>query len=97
MKKFLALLVASWIVIIFYFLFFLDIKPANKEIEFIQGGDIQKAQTIDSLQKLVDSLSSDNYPCQIELNRYQEALRIFIKRNPVAAEQYSTIISEETE
>ena len=61
------------------------------------GGDILKAQTIDSLQHLADSLYDENYPCQIELNRYQIAYQIFLKRNPKAAEQYGTIISEETE
>jgi len=61
------------------------------------GGDISKAQTIDSLQHLADSLYDENYPCQIELNRYQIAYQIFLKRNPKAAEQYGTIISEETE
>lgn len=63
----------------------------------LSGGDILKAQTIDSLQHLSDSLYDENYPCQIELNRYQIAYQIFLKRNPKAAEQYGTIISEETE
>jgi len=45
----------------------------------------------------VDSLDAENYSCQIELNRFQVAYEIFIKRNPKAAQQYSTIISEETE
>jgi hypothetical protein len=97
MKRFIALLVASWIVIIIYLTCFLEVESPQKEIDFIEGGDIQKAQTIDSLQKLVDSLYAENYPCQIELNRYQIAYQIFLKRNPTAAKQYGTIISEETE
>lgn len=52
---------------------------------------------IDSLQHLVDSLDMENYPCQIELNRFQVAYEIFIKRNPKAASQYGDIISDETE
>jgi len=64
---------------------------------FLYGGDILKAQTIDSLQNLVDSLYNQNYPCQIELNRYEVAYQIFLKRNPSAAQQYGKIISEETE
>lgn len=52
---------------------------------------------IDSLQRLVDSLDMENYPCQIELNRYQVAYEIFTRRNPKAASQYGDIISEETE
>lgn len=68
-----------------------------QEHQFIEGGDILKAQTIDSLQHLADSLYAENYPCQIELNRYQIAYQIFMDRNPKAAQQYGTIISEETE
>ena len=64
---------------------------------FVSGGDISKSQTIDSLQNLVDSLHSENYPCQIELNRYQIAYEIFMRKNPKAASQYGDIISNETE
>jgi len=42
----------------------------KQEYQFIQGGDIEKAKIIDSLQNIYDSL---------------------------AAQQYGTIISEETE
>jgi hypothetical protein len=52
---------------------------------------------VDSLQKVSDSLYNENFPCQIELGRYQIAYEIFLERNPKAASQYGTIISEETE
>lgn len=67
------------------------------KIEVYTGGDIEKGRTIDSLQTLVDSLNAENFPCQIELGRYQVAYEIFMERNPKAAQQYGTIISEETE
>lgn len=51
----------------------------------------------DSLQKLSDSLYDENFPCQIELSRFQLAFEIFSRRNPNGAEEYGTIISEETE
>jgi len=70
---------------------------SEKKIEVLGGGDIQKAQTIDSLQKVVDSLHAENFPCQIELGRYQVAYEIFMERNPKAAKEYGSIISEETE
>ncbi len=54
-------------------------------------------QEIDSIRYVVDSLHNENYPCQIELSRYEVAYQIFMKRNPIAAHQYGTIISEETE
>lgn len=66
-------------------------------IEVIGGGDISKAQTIDSLQHVIDSLYMENFPCQVELGRYQVAYQIFMERNPKAASQYGDIISEETE
>lgn len=72
---------------------------------FIQVCSTSKAQTelkivqakCDSLTIHSDSLYSELYPCQIEFSRYIDALHIFMKRNPKAADQYSTIISEETE
>lgn len=69
----------------------------TQRIEVLGGGDIAKSQTIDSLQNLVDSLYSENFPCQVELGRYQVAYQIFMERNPKAASQYGDIISEETE
>jgi hypothetical protein len=49
------------------------------------------------LHEYSDSLYTELYPAQNELNRYIEALHIFMKRNPKAADQYATIISDETE
>ena len=51
----------------------------------------------DSLQHVCDSLYDENFPCQIELNRYQIAYRIFSRRDPQGAEIFGTIISNETE
>lgn len=73
------------------------LKELNPKIEVFESGDISKAQTIDSLQKVIDSLHAEVFPCQVELNRYQMAYEIFMERNPKAASQYGDIISEETE
>jgi len=70
---------------------------SEQKIEVLGGGDIAKAQTIDSLQKVADSLHAEIFPCQVELNRYQIAYELFMERNPKAAKQYGDIISEETE
>lgn len=67
------------------------------KIEVYTGGDIERGRMIDSLQTLADSLYAENFPCQVELGRYQIAYQIFMERNPKAAQQYGTIISEETE
>ena len=74
-----------------------ELKKLNPKIEVFEGGDISKAQTIDSLQKVIDSLHAEVFPCQVELGRYQIAYEIFMERNPKAASQYGDIISKETE
>ena len=66
-------------------------------IEVLGSGDISKARTIDSLQNITDSLYNENFPCQIELNRYKIAYELFLERNPKAASQFGDIISQETE
>lgn len=58
---------------------------------------VDAKQKIDSLQRVADSLDMELFPVKIELGRYQVAYEIFMERNPKAAEQYGTIISEETE
>lgn len=72
----------------------------SKEVNFAPV----KQATLDSLQKsndslvlISDSLETENYPCQIELNRYKIAYEIFMGRNPKAASQFGDIISNETE
>lgn len=64
--------------------------------------EIEKHQReMDSIQHVNDSLSfviSDEILSkEIELGRYEVAFQIFMERNPKAAEQYATIISDETE
>lgn len=64
--------------------------PIKVSVEELKGMVIQyKAQA--------DSFHAENFPCQIELGRYQVAYQIFMERNPKGAKEYGTIISEETE
>lgn len=74
----------------------------SKEVTVIQKDTVLVSDPLivkraDSLQYLADSLYNENYPCQIELNRFEIAFRLFTKRNPKAAEEYGRIISNETE
>jgi len=69
-------------------------RKAN--ITFVEGRDTVIAAATDSLQHLVDSLSYELFPKNVELGRYQVAFEIFAERNPKAAEQYAEIISSET-
>lgn len=69
-------------------------RNKNQSIN-LQINELRK--NVDSLQNLNDSLSSELYPCEIELSRHQVAFEIFMRRNPKAASQYGDIISDETE
>ena len=65
---------------------------------FLQQKELSKLRAEVKVQQTrVDSVHNENFPCQIELGRYQVAYQIFMERNPKASQQYGTIISEETE
>ena len=51
----------------------------------------------DSVQAVLDSVSDETFRMDIELNRYKIAYEIFARRNPKGAEEYGSIISQETE
>lgn len=74
-----------------------EIDILNIEVEAIQGGDIQRENITDSMQVVIDSMYAENLINQIELGRYKVAYEIFLERNPKAAQEYGTIISNETE
>jgi hypothetical protein len=78
-----------------------SLKDINKqyeiEVQMIQGGDIQRENITDSMQVVIDSMYAENLINEIELNRYKVAYEIFLERNRKAAEEYGTIISNETE
>ena len=70
---------------------------SEKKIEVLGGGDIAKAQTIDSLQKVCDSLHNELFPTEIELNRYQIALELLKEKNKKAADEFELILTTQTE
>ena len=70
---------------------------SGARIEVLGGGDIAKAQTIDSLQNKIDSLQSEMFVRNTIIGRYEVAFELFMERNPEAAKQYGNIISNETE
>lgn len=51
----------------------------------------------DSLVYINDSLTGELFRAEIELNRYEIAYKIFLKRDPQGAKVYGDIISDETE
>jgi hypothetical protein len=74
-----------------------DLNKCKTDTYYIPGGDITKANLVDSLQTRCDSLYWELFPVQVELGRYEVAYQIFMERNPKAAKQYGDIISNETE
>ena len=63
---------------------------AEKKIEVVVGGDIQKAQLIDSLQ-------SELFVTQTVVGRYEVALELFREKNKKGADQFELIMSTQTE
>ncbi len=63
---------------------------AEKKIEVVVGGDIQKAELIDSLQ-------SELFVTQTVVGRYEVALELFREKNKKAADEFELILSTQTE
>jgi hypothetical protein len=62
----------------------------EQKIEIVAGGDIQKAELIDSLQ-------SELFVAQTISARYEIALELLKEENPKAAEAYELILTTKTE
>jgi hypothetical protein len=63
---------------------------AEQKVEVVVGGDIQKAQLIDSLQ-------SELFVAQTISARYEIALELLKEENPKAAEAYELVLTTKTE
>ena len=70
---------------------------AEQKIEVVVGGDIQTAQTIDSLENVIDSIRAENLPLQIQLGRYDVALELLREEDKKAAEKFELILTTQTE
>ncbi len=69
-----------------------ELSKLRKEhkMEVVVGGDIQKAQTIDSLQ-------SELFVTSIQLNRYETALELLREEDKKAAEKFELVYTTQTE
>jgi tRNA-dihydrouridine synthase len=63
---------------------------AEKKIEVVVGGDIQKAQLFDSLQ-------SELFVTQTMVGRYEVALELFREKNKKGADEFELIMTTQTE
>jgi len=70
---------------------------AERKLEIVVGGDIHKAQTIDSLQNIVDSIRAETLPLQIQLGRYEVATELLKEQDKKAADKFELILSTQTE
>ena len=70
---------------------------AEQKIEVVVGGDIQRAQTIDSLENVIDSIRAENLPLQIQLGRYDVALELLKEEDKKAADKFELILTTQTE
>jgi hypothetical protein len=70
---------------------------SEKKIEVLGGGDIAKAQTIDSLQNLADSLHDEDFSKSTIIGRYELTLEHLKETNPKAAKEFEDWMSHNTE
>jgi hypothetical protein len=70
---------------------------AEQKVEVLVGGDIQTAQTMDSLLNVIDSIRAENLPLQIQLGRYDVALELLREEDKKAAEKFELILTTQTE
>jgi hypothetical protein len=69
----------------------------EQNINVVVGGDIQKAQMIDSLQNVIDSVTAENLPLQIQLGKYEVALELLKEEDKKAADKFELILTTQTE
>lgn len=70
---------------------------AQQKVEVVVGGDIQKAQTIDSLSNLSDSLRNEVFVSDVQLARYEIALELLKEQDKKAADKFELILTTQTE
>jgi hypothetical protein len=70
---------------------------AEHKMEVVVGGDIQRAQTIDSLTNVADSLRSEIFVSEVQLGRYEVALELLKEKDRKAAELFELILTTQTE
>ena len=61
------------------------------------AGDIKITQTIDSLQNVIDSVSDEIMPLEVELGRYEMTLELLKEEDKKAADKFELILTTQTE
>lgn len=73
------------------------LRSELKELRYLNGGDIVKAQYIDSLQNVNDSLGGDNFHLNTIIFRYELTLENLKEENPNAAKEFENFFNTQTE
>lgn len=105
MKKFFGpLLTAGTMLVLLYTVY--GYREQNEKLKselnsvapgFLEGGDIGKAQYMDSLTNLIDSLHDEAFIANNAMNRYELSLQHLEEVNPKAAKQFTDFLTHETE
>jgi hypothetical protein len=73
------------------------LKEKELKIEVFGGGDISKAQTIDSLKNVIDSLRDELFIANVEIGRHELTREEILKPNKKLNKQYEEYYNHETE
>ena len=68
---------------------------AEQKINLVSTTPVNK--TIDSLQNVIDSVSQQNLPLQMEIGRYEVALELLKEEDKKAADKFELILTTQTE
>jgi hypothetical protein len=77
----------------FYFQQKDDLQKCKDGQDFFLGGDIEKQELINQR----DSLQSELFVTEVQLNRYQIALELFKEKNKTGADEFELILTTQTE
>lgn len=77
----------------FYFQQQDELQKCKEGNDFIQGGDIEKQALINER----DSLQSELFVTEVQLNRYEVAFEMFKEKNRAGAEEFDLILTTQTE
>lgn len=105
MKKFFApLLTAATLLTLLYTVY--GYREQNEKLKselnsiapnLLEGGDIAKANYMDSLNHLIDSLHDEAFNANSAMGRYELSLQHLEEVNPKAAKQFNDYLTHETE
>lgn len=74
-----------------------DLKKCKAGNDFIQGGDISKANAIDSVSAIADSLRDELFIERVDAGRHEITREEILGKYPKVAQEYDEFYSHQTE